>query len=121
MTIKLRDTTPAGERLNPAATEAELLWFRKKRQAALVRTMFLTAGMSALYYLGSLLNDGRHADDAISLVYLGIIAVIEVGMVIHTLRSGDVVKEIRAKRIAMYDEQRKRIFLAALDDELSAD
>ena len=99
MTITLRDATPASERLRPAATEAELHWFKKRREMALARTMVLTGGMSALYYLGSLLNDGRHA--GLIMAEFGILALLEAGMVIHTLRSGDLAKEIRAKRSAM--------------------
>jgi hypothetical protein len=121
VSLTLRNLTPVADQLRPAATEDERIWFRKKRQAALARTMVLTAGMSGIYYVGSLLNDGQRASNVISLVCLGMLALIEAGMVIYTLSSGDLTKEIRAKRSAMFDEQRKQSFLAALDDEVPAD
>jgi hypothetical protein len=116
MTITLRNTTPAGERLKPAATESELRWFRKKRRVALARTVLVTGGMSALYVMGSLFRDEQYHGFAFPLIALGLIALTQVWLVVRVALTNDPVKDIQARRSAVYEEQRKRIFLAALDD-----
>jgi hypothetical protein len=118
MTIRLRDATPASERLKPAATEAELRWFRKKRRMALARTMLVTGGMAALYFAGSLLRDPARSHDGFFRIALGLLGLTQVTLIIGALRSVNLVKDVQAKRSAMYEDQRKRIFLNALDDDI---
>ena len=61
MTLRLRDRTPTRDRLKPAATDAELRWFRQKRLRAIGRSVLLSVGMGGLFFVGSLLRDPAHA------------------------------------------------------------
>ncbi len=121
MTIKLRDATPESERLRPAATETELRWFRKKRRAALARAMLVTCGMSALYFVGLLMRDSHRAGETFLYIALGFIVLGQGLSLVNTVRSVNLVKLVQARRSEMYEEQRKRIFLAALDDDVPVD
>ncbi|CAN5137639.1 hypothetical protein BH09GEM1_BH09GEM1_19350 [soil metagenome] len=121
MTIRLRDNTPPAERLRPPASETELRWFRKKRRAATARAVLFTCGMSALYFAGSLLRESHRAGGRFLSIALGFIVLGQGMFLVNAVRSVNLVKEIQAKRSAMYDEQRKRVFLAALDDDIPVD
>lgn len=121
MTLRLKDGTPPSERLRPAATEAELAWFRKKRLRALGRGVMLAAGAGVLYFLGSLLRDPARAHHHVfDLVEMGFVGVMQLGLIVHAIRSPNLVKDVQAKRDNMHHEQRERIFLSALDDDVPA-
>lgn len=118
MTIRLQDATPVAERLRPAATAVELLWFRKKRRAAVTRSVVMTGGMFLLYLAGSLLRASHRPDAMFTYIALGVLALTQVGLMLHAISSTDLVKEIQARRSAMYEDQRKRVFLTALDEDV---
>ncbi|MDQ2668175.1 MAG: hypothetical protein M3Z05_19565 [Gemmatimonadota bacterium] len=118
MNIRLRHITPAVERLTPAATPAELRWFRKKRQTAFARTTLLTGGMCALYFVGSLFRDAHYAGHAFPVIGLGLVAFTQAYLVVRVSMSSNLVNAILMKRSAMDEEARKQIFLAALDDDM---
>jgi hypothetical protein len=118
--LRLRDTTPASERLKPPATEAELRWFRKKRLRSLGRSVLLASGAGTLFFVGSLLRDPARAHPGLYHVEMGLVALIAVGVIANAIRSANLVKDIQARRIAMHEDQRKRIFLRALDDDVPA-
>ena len=44
----------------------------------------------------------------------------QVGSIVNAIRSANLVKDIQARRAAMHEDQRKRIFLRALDDDIPA-
>ena len=120
MKLQIRDTTPASERLKPAATDAELRWFRQKRLKAVARSLLLSVGAGGLFFVGSLLRDPAHAHQERYLFEMGLVGLLQVSVIVSAIRSANLVKDIQARRAAMHEDLRKRIFLRALDDHIPA-
>ena len=117
MALTLRNMASI-ERLIPAATDAELRWFQRKRLRAVGRSLLLGCGAGALWFAGSFFRDPARAHDGFFRVALAVLGFWQVGALLSAIDSAKRVKDIQARRITMRDEQRERIFLRALDDDV---